>query len=176
LSITDEHLKISIQTLQEELYSGRPKIIIGGSEISDTNMIIEENIFSPKILTYFTNIGKRPAKNFNLRAIVVYTDLSGLRTGEDYLINTVDPGPKSVFEFKPRIPLMYKDDYYYCVEIKYYDELLKREFQQSYYYHYYKSRQDYDFFYCDKEESREIRSTMNRILKSYNKKLFDNWP
>jgi len=118
LSITDEHLKISIQTLQEELYFGRPKIIIGGSEISDTNMIIEENIFSPKILTYFTNIGKRPAKNFNLRAIVVYTDLSGLRTGEDYLINTVDPGPKSVFEFKPRIPLMYKDDYYYCVEIK----------------------------------------------------------
>jgi len=175
LKITENQLRISIQTLQEEIYSGRPKIVIQGISIADTNMVINEKIFSPLIKTQYENIGRRPAIDFVYRTFILYPDFSNARLGEKQSKNFVDPGRgSSVLNFTPKIPIAYKDDFYYCIEISYYDKELERKFHQAYYYHYYRSREGYDFFYCELEEANKIRGALNKILKRNNIELFDN--
>jgi hypothetical protein len=174
LEITDKQLQVSIQTLQEEIYSRRPKIIINSNEIKDTNLIIDGEVFSPVIQTTFSNIGKRPAINFSLRAFVLYSDFSNLRMGDKHFENYVEPNIPKRFDFKPKFPVIYREKFYYCFEIKYYDEELKRQFYRAYYYHYYKSRNKYHFNDCDIDEVEKVRQKTNIILRNLNLDLFDN--
>jgi hypothetical protein len=163
-----------VQTLQEEIYSRRPKIIIDKNVIKDTNLIVEEKWFCPEIQTYFKNIGKRPAKNFLLRALILYSDFTSLRPGEEHINEFVNPEQASIYIFKPKIPVSYRYEFYYCFEINYYDEELNRSFKQAFYYHYYKARGTFEFYYCDVQEVNKIRTIINDILKSSDRDLFDN--
>lgn len=174
LKITDEQLQISIQTLQEEIYSRRPKIIVEKNEIKDTNIITGNEFINPEIFTYFNNIGKRPAKNFLIRAFILFSDFSSYIPAEKQENEIIDPEQSFIFIFNPKIPFVYKDDFYYIFEIIYKDDELKRKFSQAYYYHYNKPRKEFGFYYCNVDESEKVRMNLNRLLKYFGRELFDN--
>lgn len=172
LRITDEQLRISIETLNEQIYSGRPKIIVLSDQIKDKENIKDE-IFSPNIITTFKNIGKRFAESVSLRPFIVYPDFSQIRGGALPNPHLLEPGTEHIYEFKPRINVKFRDDFYYCYEIVYFDKILKQQFKQVYYRHYYKRRRSFEFFFCKLEEEIRIKRTVNDILKTINESLFD---
>ncbi|MGD8307105.1 MAG: hypothetical protein PVF17_10655 [Ignavibacteria bacterium] len=174
LKITDEQLEVSKETYRNQLYTGRPKIVLLYNFIKDTSFVFN-NAFSPVISTKYTNVGNRNAVNLKSRFFVVYPDFSGIRSSALFpeMTGNFEPEASSTYEFKPRIPVQYKDEFYYCVEFSYYDNILKKEFYFPYYFHYYKNRNEYNFYDCEDNVKPKIKNTINNILKALDIPLFD---
>jgi hypothetical protein len=173
LAITDEQLKISSETLREQLYSGRPKIVVVEITISDTGVVID-GMFSPIIRTQYGNQGARHADSLEFRPFIVFKDLSGFRAGIiPHESAFLEPGASRKSEFKPRIAMESRDDFFYCFEILYYDAILDKKSSQAYYWHYYKSRGTFQFLSCSDETKRQINEVINQRLRSLKERLFD---
>ena len=175
LKITDEQLKVSKEIYADQLYSGRPKIVLISNTIKDTSFVITDT-FSPIITTKYSNVGNRNALNLRIRNFIVYPDFSSIRSNAGYSKQTEIFEPEAVSEtvFKPKIILKYKQDFYYCVEFTFYDFILKRKFNFPYYFHYYKNRNEFNFYSCNDYVKPKIKDTINKILGEVNKPLFDN--
>ena len=163
LEITDEQLKILTSSLNEEIYAGRPKFQLEGSYIEDT--LIINGRFSPTIITPFINIGRRFAYKTRFKAFIVYPDFSGLRCS-DFLnySRTMETNTRVLNTFKPMIPILYRDNYFYCFEIEYYDNVLHQIFKQTEYFHYFLSRGKYSFLTCNEDDKIKVRNIINRKL------------
>lgn len=173
LKITSEQLNISLATLNDQVYSGRPKFLITNELISDTNMIYN-NIYSPIITVSMKNIGRRFAYKFNYRPILVYSDYSDLRHAirqSDTI--TIEPEGDISQDFKPKLNLNTRNNFYFCYELSYYDRDINKYFKQAYYKHYCKNRNDFQFLYCKNTEVVQLKKTINRYLRKYNQTPFD---
>lgn len=173
LQITDEQLKISIELFQDQIYSGRPKLYVLSNKIADSTITID-NIFQPRIVTVFKNNGKRSANKISIRSFTLFNNFlalkANLKTEESYII---EPEGARKFQAMPVINQKFKDDFYYCYDIIYYDKILKQEFIQPYYYHYYKSGDKFDFYFCKIDSKEKIKESINHWLRTLNKRLFD---
>jgi hypothetical protein len=173
LKITDEQLNISIELLKDQIYSGRPKIAALSNRITDTVKTLDY-IFSPRIETAFQNIGKRFADKLTIRTFILFNNFSTIRA--DILPKAsyfVEPNAKITRHLIPSIDKKYKDNFYYCYDIIYYDEKLKINFTQAYYFRYYKLADRYDFYRCKINDEEKIRESLNNSLRTNNERLFD---
>lgn len=173
LQITDEQLKISIELFQDQIYSGRPKLYVLSNKITDSTIIINNN-FQPRIETVFKNNGKRSASKIFIRSFTLFNNFvaikANLKNDESYIIE--HEGART-FQAMPKISLKFKDDFYYCYDIIYYDKILQQEFIQSYYYHYFKSGDKFDFYFCKIDNKEKIKKSINHWLRTLDKRLFD---
>ena len=178
LKITDQQLKISTETLSEQLYENRPKVIVSSIEIIDTNLYIEYK-FSPLIKIGVKNIGKRTALKTHLRQFIIYSDFSGIRHHNYFPMTSIDIQPENsyVSTFKPKINYIQKDEFYFCFEINYYDEKLNKKFSMPYYYFYHQDRGEYTYSVCDDSTKNILQKKINKFAKSVDEPLFgiDNY-
>lgn len=175
LQITDEQLKISTENLQDQIYSGRPKIAVISNKITDTIKTLDY-IFKPRIVTVFKNVGKRFANEVSIRTFTVVNNLSNIQANLDKKESFLfEPDVKKAFQAMPEFHQKYKDDFYYCYDFIYYDKILKQEFSQSYYLRYFNPGDKYHFVYCNIDETEKIKESINNWLRDrqMNDRLFD---
>ncbi len=168
LTITNEQLVISKETLNEQIYSSRPKIIEVSSSLLDTSNVFGD-IYSPKTSTIFKNNGQRFALKFIVRAFVIYNDFKEVRNGlTGKQSSIIETNGEKEFNFLPRIPVQFRYNFYYVYDISYYDDALKRTFTQSYFNHYAKIRNSYLFNDCILSEKMKLVKVVNEVLNEAN--------
>lgn len=173
LIITDEQLRVSKEVLNDQIYAGRPKFIIMNTTILDTNKIVD-NLYKPKISIIVKNIGRRFANNYSYRPVLVFPDYSNMRFLNNESDNLeVEPEGSLTENFYPEIPLKFRDRFYLCIELEYYDSYAKSFYHQVYYYAYKSVRNDYQFYVCSNEESTKLKQHINIFLKKFDQPLFD---
>lgn len=174
MDITDHQLQVSVETYKAQLYSGRPVITLGGTLMKDTSFVTD-GIFSPVILTQYSNVGLRHADSLRARAFIVYADFTGIRGSAGFrsLSEQFEPSAQSIHVFKPKIPVEYKNEFYYCIEFSYYDRILKQTSKYPFYFHYYKDRNTYSFYSCDDAAKPRVRNKINEVLGSAQLPLLD---
>lgn len=173
LQITDKQLKISKQLLQDQIYSGRPIMVVLSNKIVDTIKTLDY-IFSPRIVTIYKNFGKRFADNLTIRKFILTNNLSKIETNIQGKISlSVEPNAIRETQCMPKINKKFRDNFYYCYEFIYYDKILNQEFTQPYYFQYYKSADKYNFYNCKIEDEVKIRDSINNWLRPKNERLFD---
>lgn len=173
LQITNEQLKVSKEIYQDQLFSGRPIIVVKDFIISDTSLI-QADLFSPKISTIYENVGKRSAIDVVFRPYIVYPDYSDFRASDFFSKSSImEPNASHTHQYKPKIDKKYKLDFFYCFEISYYDKILDKRFNQYYYQHYRRDRNEYTFFECNKDDINKLRDYFKITLKSINEPPFD---
>ena len=156
LAITDEQLRISKEVLNEQIYSGRPKIVVMSDKLEDTSTVLEGN-YSPKIITTVKNIGKRFAKQYRLRPFALDIGLAYYRGGVlPKSTMTIEPEKVMANDFLPKLSMNCRNEFFYVYEVSYYDDVLKMTFKQSYFHHYYRMRNVTDFFSCDNNEKEAL--------------------
>jgi hypothetical protein len=174
MQITDQQLAVSVQTYRAQLHAGRPIIAIRSSKISNTAVISSDSL-SPLIQTEYSNVGKRHANDFIIRAFVVYSDFSDIRSsaGSPAQSFSIEPDVTMTEDFKPRILAKYQKNFYYCIDFRYTDEILKQKYYFAKYYHYFESRGVFDFYVCEDAEKFHIRETINNSIGRLRLQLFD---
>ena len=173
MKITDEQLKVSRAIYHSQLYADRPQISIQSNEISDTNYVID-GLFSPKIITTYMNVGRRMARNLHFRPFIIYPDFVGYRPDMKKSIKeNLDPTSGITSDFISHIPVKYKEDFYYCFDISYYDDILDQYFHNTYYYSYHRIRTKLDFYTCTVEIQLKLKSFIDiNIIKDSKTSLF----
>lgn len=123
-----------------------------------------------------SNNGKRIAQNLSFRFFLILSDFTFLTPSYPFSVQSEDFQPEATvdIEFKPKLPVKYRYNFYLCLEIKYFDDVLKRKFSQPYYFHYYNDRNQYGFKNCKNEEKIALKGVINnRYLSKSNEQLFD---
>jgi len=173
LQITEKQLKISTELLQDQIYSGRPKIVILSNKIIDT-LNLSEEYFTPIVQTVYENIGDRFAINLSIRNFYISNNFTKLESNLDnkssFLVETNATRRNKTM---PQIKNESKDDFYYCFEYIYFDNTLNQEFTQSYYFRYHKIMGIYNFYNCKNEDEIKLKEIINKWLKKKNERLFD---
>jgi hypothetical protein len=171
LGVNSKQLDISTNALKEQIYSGRPKVIVILDDVEDTTNV-NANVYGPKIITVTKNEGSRYALNCSLRPFLLLKDFKiykhGLYPKVAYNLEPTNPRENS---FLPKFPLENKYDFYYVYDINYYDDQLKQTFRHSYYYHYYRMRNVGAFYNCKNNEKEELKKNINDELKAMNEPL-----
>lgn len=173
--MTEKQLEVMIKTLREEKYKGRPQIVFGLSFIKDTLKKEEERIFSPTIRTHYQNVGNRFALNTRFRAFVIYDGFKHFSSGEltGSRAETIETDAIIANEFKPTILAEFKEEFYYCFEVIYYDKGLDETFRQANYSKYYKSRGEYGFYLCKDDIKEKLKNRINLEMRKHNLPIFD---
>lgn len=165
LSITDEQLGLSKRSLKNQIASGRPKLLVLGSEVPDTS--VQNGLFAPKINTRVTNNGERYALKSSMRSFLTYGDFTVVLTRPaDRETITYEPKSDITHTYLPKFPLKYRHDFYYVYELKYYDDALNQTFTQAYFTRYFWFRDKYEFAFCKDDEKRRLFERINAELKS----------
>lgn len=172
VKITDDQLKVSEEILLAQKYSGKPNILESDLNISDTNYRFND-LYSPTIEFKIKNVGLRYAYNIRTRNFLIYIDYSDFRIPKSTYHNFLEPSSEKIIGFQPKIDPKYKNEFYYCFDICYYDKLLKESFYQAYYYHYFRNRNNYDFYNCDSLERMSLRKYINKNSNVRKDNLFD---
>lgn len=169
LYTADEQLKITKQTLENQIYSGRPNISVDDIFLLDTNKIIADE-FAPNLLIKIVNSGQRPGHNviFNWLLIKFTAHItlakSNLRTKKNReYVNEIGSYSRMTISLLPKIDKIYKTDFYLYFELSYEDVILNKIFKQQYYYHYFKSRDKFDFAGCNLNEKIKIDSILSKL-------------
>lgn len=177
LRITDEQLKISIETFQEQLYSGRPKMIVASIKMEDSLRIID-GMFNTTIYIKSVNNGRRYADSLMVRSFLItpnfsFTDFrTSVTTKQQPRPLSVGPRQSYTHEFMPKFKSEYKDNFYLCFEISYFDRILREEFRHVYYHHYKKIGNEFKFYVCRDAEKYKLQNFINIVLKKINQPLF----
>ncbi|PKP29811.1 MAG: hypothetical protein CVT99_15805 [Bacteroidetes bacterium HGW-Bacteroidetes-16] len=173
LQITDEQLKISVELLQDQIYSGRPKIVVISNKIIDQGNPLD-SVFTPTVQTVYKNIGNRFAHNMTIRVFYISNNFTraeaNLQEKKSFLVESNSTRSNNSM---PIIDLKFKDNFYYCFEFIYYDNTLKQEFIQSYYFQYCKIMDTFSFYNCKYEDEIKLKASLNVWLRSLNERLFD---
>jgi hypothetical protein len=164
--LTNQQLKVAKIEFQAQLYTERPLIQIAALQMKDT-IFLSQDYFRPIFSTYVSNLGKRTAYNSIFREFVVLPDFSETIISPDSAQFFLTPGDIKQSFSSPLIPFRFKDDFYLCSEFEWYDQILKKNFIQVYYHHYYKdaSTKKLNFYLCNENEiQNKIRVTINKRL------------
>ncbi len=166
LIIIQNLLEVSESTLENKKYSERPILTFGKFILKDGDKIIN-GMYAPLIELKYQNQGKRSAISITIRPFIVSNDMKVLKAGASKIINSyLEPGGGSEIEYKPKFDTKYKDNFYYCIEIQYYDQLLSRKYNKTFYTNFYKSRGSFEFYNCDVNVRLELKSVINDYLSN----------
>lgn len=166
LKITNRQLEIMQQSLKEQIYSGRPQIVVLSDALGDTNLSVN-SMFSPTIKTELRNVGKRYANNVRFRPFIVDLAFSYIKVYQEEPLadSFIEPNGSHTTIYKPKFPLADKNEFYYCYEIAYDDAETHSEFVQSYFAKYYKSRGESRFYQCAQSEIVKLKEFINLLLQ-----------
>lgn len=166
LIIIQNLLEVSESTLENKKYSERPILTFGKCILKDGDDIID-GMFAPLIELKYQNQGKRSAFSITIRPYIISSEMKLLKAGLSKNIgSSLEPGGSSEIEYKPKFNIKYKDNFYYCIEIQYFDNLLSRKFNYTLYTNYYNSRNKFEFYNCDENKRKELKSVINDYLSS----------
>ena len=171
LAITNQQLQISQQSYDQQVYSGRPIIKLGAFD-PPIFSAISDGIVSPGIRVPLHNVGKRHASNLDYRGFIVYPDLSEIRGSSPFKrIAEFEPEAETAFEYLPHIRSAIAKEFYFCIDIRYFDRVLNKMFFDVYYFHYFESRGKPVITPCDETERNRIRERINKSLSRDGQRL-----
>ena len=113
LQVTSEQLKISSKFLSDQIYSGRPIIVVLSDKIKDT-VKISDNLFKLIIQTTYKNFGRRSADKLSIRTFIVYNDFSKITYGVLNQSHLLKPNSVKINTARSNIDKKHKDDFYFC--------------------------------------------------------------
>jgi hypothetical protein len=164
LSITDRQLMVLTKTLDERIESGRPIMQALSIAISDTSSVNRYN-YKLTIRRGFKNVGQRYAINFCSRQFLILPDNITVKT-QLFPKEHIDVEPEKTIDpiLETEIPIIYKTNFYFCCDISYFDDVLKKNFYYTFYYQYGKVGNGYDFIYCKDDKRNELKEIINNYL------------
>lgn len=160
LKIVNELLGVTKQTLDERIRESRPILSVLKTSI-DSIKHTSEGLFAPEIITIIQNTGIRSAYNTKSKQIAFTKNLKTIRFSNDSTLNPISKNMTKIISFLPKLQMDESDEFYFYLELSFYDAILEEEFQQKYFYKHYKSRGKEDFYDCPSEEL----SFMKDIIK-----------
>ena len=145
LLATKKQLELSKQSLQDYIYATRAELILGKTEIvkidtlnnSDVRLSIENKVY---------NSGSRLASKVECRMIIIFKNEKHTKLEVEYY-EFINPKTMKYLTYYTPITQKESKDFFYWIQIRYFDERLEKNTDQSYYFHYYKSVIGFDF--CD---------------------------
>lgn len=163
----DQKNNISERALKHQIYSAGPFITIDDIKITDEKYLTD-SIYAPKVITTFTNTGKRAAYSLSYRIWVVPYDYSVLRAIDPIFSAeaTVAPDHQCDVTFLPKLKKKILP-IYCCFEVKYYDKETRKRECQTFFYKYERIREVEEFGNCDTGSVRKLVALINM----YNKPL-----
>ena len=170
--IIKKQLNILEVGLDEQIYEKRPKLLIEPPIIKDSIFSKDGLYYTPYIEIPIKNIGSRYAKGLTYRGYMVYNQYNNVNIRNQLLIELESNG-WVIFKYKPTILAEFRNDFYYCHEVTYFDIGLNRSFNDVQYFHYCKEGGVFKFLICNIEKEAKIKTRINKELKYLNAPLFD---
>ena len=166
LEITDAQLTVSAEILQDRIYENRPKIVIVNQQVS-AGKEINDSTIRMVLSSDYSNWGKRNAKNLKFRSFLIYKDFSGGHSSaENDVPGILGPNASKSAQF---VPILLKDkihEFYYLIDVFYFDEKLQESFYDTYISHCYKFEGKYTLQNCNDVLKKELIAMINDNLNS----------
>lgn len=165
-----EQQKLANQSLEDYIFETRANLSLGKSKIIITDTLDTGNL-KIIIIESISNVGKRIAKNFEIRQSIVFNNgkIGELSRGSG--INEVLPSEPKEISYPFIISKKEYENFYYWVQIRYYDERLDKLYDRSKYFHFYKTDKGYDFYYVNLEQKNILRKVIDNKLSELNLSL-----
>jgi hypothetical protein len=173
LIATQKQLELSKQSLDDYIYETKSNIILETIDIVNRDTI-EGNKVKLSISTRIQNIGKREAEKVEFRQITILDnrETTDLTINSDATFLSIN-APKNI-SYHTTIPIKDSENFFYWLQIRYYDKKLDEYFDRSYYRHYYKTPKGFDFYYARNEEKEKLREIIDKELKLKGYSLTEN--
>jgi len=165
LNTSKENLDLTKQSLNDYVFETRANLALGKSKIFITDTLDSGNL-KAVITESVSNTGKRIAKNFEIRQLIVYNngEIGELARGGG--VNEVLPNEPKESSYPFTITKKEYENFFYWVQLRYYDERLDEFYDRSKYFHYYKTDKGYDFYYVKPEQKNTLRKIIDKELNS----------
>ena len=165
LNATQKQLELSQQTLTDYINETKSNLVLNFIKIEKQDTIDDKKV-KLSISSSVQNIGKRDASDVEFRNIIVLKNRSttDINISKDATFLTVNT--PTLVTYYPTIPLDDLEDFYYWLQIKYYDVRLDEYFDRSYYRHYYKTAKGFDFYYANNEIIPELRKIIDEQIRN----------
>ena len=164
LIATQRQLELSKQSLEDYITETKSNLVLGQIKISNTDTLNEKE-FKLTITSAIQNIGKREAEDIEIRQMLIFEDksISSIDVNKDASFLSINT-PTSI-HYSPTIPQEKSNNFFYWLQVLYYDKKLDKHFDRSYYRHYYKNP-GFDFYYANNDQVRIMRSIIDQELKN----------
>ncbi|WP_321995634.1 hypothetical protein [Draconibacterium orientale] len=173
LIATKSQLELSEQTLQDYLFDTKPELSIESTKITNSDTL--ENLeLQLTISSVIKNMGRREADSVEIRNAVIFKDKSigilsvskeiGFFTGNRAIQNH-------------HYPIMSEEmskEFYYWMQVRYFDKKTGNQFDKSFYFKYYESARGYDFYFAKSNDKRILRDIIDKELTEQNLSLTIN--
>ena len=173
LIATQRQLELSRQSLIDYINETKSNLIFESIKITDKDTLNEKEI-KLIIENKIKNVGRREAKDVEVRIMVIFKDknISKMSVNKDAsFLNINNP---VIVNYYPIVPLKELENFYYWIQVRYYDEKLDQFFDRSYYRHYYKSSKGFDFYYASNKQKLRLREIVDKELKKNGYSLTKN--
>lgn len=174
--IIESLLSMTELTLENKKYSDRPILTFGRVKIVN-EYDIDMKTYGPQIHVPYQNTGNRTATNLTNRPFILTKDftVTNSPTGDRIVLNILSK-ENHITDYKPKFPYENREEFYFCIEYRYYDTVLKRNFIIPLYNQYYKNRGEFTFRTCDNKETSALNEAINQYLKSEGLPRFNKYP
>lgn len=172
-NIIKKQLDILEAGLDEQENTNKPNIRLFRTEITNSIFDEERNLFSPTISTRYDNTGKRVAYDLKFRAFVVYGHRITAAPPSELISDNIEPDGGGVNSFTTPIWGQYKNDFYHCFELSYFDKVLNGYIEDVTYQHYFKNNGRIAFYTCLEDEKLKLKKAINDRLSKMGMPLFD---
>lgn len=163
LIAVDKQLELSKQSLNDYIVGTRAYLAMGTIEITNIDTLSSDSVYI-KITNTLFNQGKRNAEKIESRHIIIYRNakFSEVKVRKSPFMPIED---KRELHFSIRMPIKEIENFYYWIQIRYYDEKLKQFFDNSYYYNYYKVAGTFNFYFANDNILNIMRKIVDRELE-----------
>lgn len=173
LLATKSQLELSEQTLQDYLFDTKAELSIETTQISNIDTL-ENSDLQLTISSNIKNTGRREAENVEIRNLLIYADksigkLSVSKETEFFTGNKTIQNHYYQIISKKEIK-----NFFYWLQVKYFDEKTGSQIDRSFYYRYYESAKGFDFYFAKNKDKLILRSLVDNELKRKNLSLTTN--
>lgn len=163
LAVMNQQLKMTTQTLDDQVFQHRPIIIVEEITIEDATRIIDGKL-APLITGFYKNVGKRFAYNIQVRFFAITNDLKEIRQNDGVFFNAVGPDNTFRSSFLPKLPNS-ENPFYLCLDIISYDSLQETTYCTNIFYTYEEFRGVKGFSTCNPEKVELLTKKLNKELE-----------
>lgn len=173
LSATKSQIELSEQTLQDYLFDTKPELSIESTKITNTDTL-ENSELQLTISSVIKNMGRREADSVEIRNTVIFEDRSigPLSISKETEFFTGNRAIQN--HYYPTMSKNLAKDFYYWIQVKYFDKKTGSQFDRSFYFRYYESARGYDFYFAKNNDKKILREIIDKELAKQNYTLTDN--
>lgn len=164
LIATQKQLELSKQSLDDYINETKSNIILETIDIVNRDTI-DDNKVKLSISTRIQNVGKREAEQLEIRQLTILDnrEKTDLTVNSDATFLSIN-APKNI-SYYTTMSIKDSENFFYWLQIRYYDKKLDEYFDRSYYRHYFKSPKGFDFYYATNEQKEALREIIDKELK-----------